>query len=76
MLDRMAAPDVDELWLAITVLENQETLLAQRVAVYPNMKEKAQRDEHKRVHKEAYPTYLYPPKTTTLKELSKKLNRG
>lgn len=75
-LQNLPAPDFEELWQAITVLEAQETLLQFRISIYPKLKAKAQKEEHRRVHKEAYPTKMYPPKTVPVSDVMTQLNRG
>lgn len=66
------------LWLAIDVLEAQETLQAYQRVVYPKMKANAQRTELVRIKKTAYPRGVYSTgkSSITAKELAAKLGKG
>ncbi len=67
----MAASDVDRLWLAIDVLEAQESLLKIKTDDIQNMKQGPSNTERSQIYNKAYPSRIYKRKSITLEEAVK-----
>lgn len=70
----MEAELVNSLWLAITPLEAQETLLALKIASFTKMKESDRKDFHKKIYRAAYPKEN--KRKMSLDELEARLKNG
>lgn len=68
----MSSEDFYYYYEAITVIEAQETLIACKVASYPNMKAKPKQDFHRSLVKKAYPNET--KKVVTISEMEKIIN--
>jgi hypothetical protein len=70
---KMPSDEVEDLWEAVTVLESQETLLSMKIATYPHISDSSRAELHREIFYQAYPHYLYPPKTIDAKDLMAQL---